>query len=43
VNLEEKCIHAIEELRKSKTKNQFLREQLLEFEATIKSREKEVS
>jgi hypothetical protein len=43
VNLEEEFIHAIEELRKSKKQNKLLREQLLEFEETIKSREKEVS
>jgi hypothetical protein len=43
VNLEEEFIRAIEELRKSKKQNKLLREQLLEFEETIKSREKEVS
>jgi TATA-binding protein-associated factor Taf7 len=43
VNLEEEFICAIEELIKSKKQNKLLREQLLEFEETIKSREKEVS
>jgi hypothetical protein len=43
VNLGEEFICAIEELRKSKKQNIILSEQLLEFEETIKSREKEVS
>lgn len=43
VNLKEEFICAIEELIKSKKQNKLLREQLLEFEETIKSREKEVS
>ena len=43
VNLEEEFIHAIKELRKSEKQNKLLRKQLLEFEETIKSREKEVS
>ena len=38
VNLEEEFICAIEELRKSKKQKTLLREQLLEFEETIKSR-----
>jgi hypothetical protein len=43
VNLEEEFIRAIEELRKSKNQNKLPREQLLEIEEAIKSREKEVS
>ena len=43
MNLKEEFICVIEELRKSKKQNKLIREQLLEFEESIKSREKEVS
>jgi hypothetical protein len=43
VKFKEAFLHVIENLRKTKTKNKLVREELLEIEEATKSREKEVS